>query len=798
MIHHKFVKKGAALALALAITVPALTPAAVAAKENVKIEFVTFNGMQAPSTIDQMVKTYTTASVDVQYSNGEIKNFPLSYKSLFKSEDQVATIATGEKIPAGTPIDMNGNPIVDASVPGKPYYISDAPDSNSLLNPIDGKLYMVTHYEYQSFDAAGQSAYGLVPASMSLTQLGQDKKTGVLTPNEVTKIDFSTVNGLWIPCNGSLSPWNTHLGSEEYEPDAREFAVLDSKTRSQVETFAQRYFNDKSKANPYFYGYTPEITVNNNGKATVEKHYSAGRFSHELMKMMPDNRTALFGDDGAYTTMFMYVADKEKDLSAGTLYAAKFTQTDAKNGGSGNLEWIKLGHSTDKEIKDIIDSGITFSHIFETSDTAQAGFTLIKQYGKTEYLKLKPGKEKEAAFLESRRYAAYVGATSEFNKMEGITSNEKDGKVYVAIADQSGGMEKNETDPTDHIQLPKIKSGATYQLDLKNGQKDSDGNVIDSPYVASFMSGLVVGEDLKESDAYGNTANVDKVASPDNLSYSEAMRTLFIGEDSGKHTNNFVWAYHVDTKELDRVLSVPAGAEATGLFAADNRNGFSYIFSNFQHPGDEVETKTITAVNKEELIKAVDEQIGINKTGGIGYITGLPSLTNMPDFTAPTVPTMNKVTDAIKHVSGKTEANATVKLYINNHYQSSTKADQAGNYTFSIAKQVAGTNISVTATDEAGNVSAEKSITVIDKTAPAIPSVDKINEKSKKVTGKAEKGATVKVYHGKKLLGKAVVNSKGKFTVNIKAQKEGTSLTIHATDKVGNQSKVCTIKVMAE
>ena len=81
---------------------------------------------------------------------------------------------------------------------------------------------------------------------------------------------------------------------------------------------------------------------------------------------------------------------------------------------------------------------------------------------------------------------------------------------------------------------------------------------------------------------------MDKVASPDNLSYSEAMRTLFIGEDSGKHTNNFVWAYNVDTKELERILSVPAGAEATGLFAADDRNGFSYIFSNFQHPGDEI------------------------------------------------------------------------------------------------------------------------------------------------------------------------------------------------------------------
>ena len=39
---------------------------------------------------------------------------------------------------------------------------------------------MVTHYEYQTIDAAGKSSYGLVPASMSLTELKQDEKTGEL------------------------------------------------------------------------------------------------------------------------------------------------------------------------------------------------------------------------------------------------------------------------------------------------------------------------------------------------------------------------------------------------------------------------------------------------------------------------------------------------------------------------------------------------------------------------------------------------------------------------------------------
>jgi secreted PhoX family phosphatase len=134
---------------------------------------------------------------------------------------------------------------------------------------------------------------------------------------------------------------------------------------------------------------------------------------------------------------------------------------------------------------------------------------------------------------------------------------------------------------------------------------------------------------MPSADAFGNTADVNSVANTDNLSYSEALRTLFIGEDSGMHTNNFVWAYNVDTKELSRILSNPAGAEATGLFAADNRKGHSYIMSNFQHPGDELDGKNITAVDKNELIKAMEKEIGIDRTGGVGFISGLPSLEDL-------------------------------------------------------------------------------------------------------------------------------------------------------------------------
>ena len=42
-----------------------------------------------------------------------------------------------------------------------------------------------------------------------------DPATGKLTVVDIKAIDFSAVHGIWKPCAGLLTPWNTHLGSEE-------------------------------------------------------------------------------------------------------------------------------------------------------------------------------------------------------------------------------------------------------------------------------------------------------------------------------------------------------------------------------------------------------------------------------------------------------------------------------------------------------------------------------------------------------------------------------------------------------
>ena len=591
---------------------------------------VEFSGMPAPSTDQERASAYTTASVTYVYSDGTKKTSALSFKPLYSSLDVITGVTGGQVY------DVNGAVLLDDN--GNPF-IANTPDANSLLKvegaPATGKggnpLYLVTHFEYVSTDSSvpPKDMYGKAPMAMKLSTIDQNQSSGELSVTALKNINMAGIHGLWIPCAGSLSPWNTHLGSEEYEPDAR---CLETNTCADlygkdsymaVLTSMNTYFGDATTAKAYNYGVLPEVTVKADGSTTVVAHRATGRISRELMQVMPDNRTAYQGDDGTYTVMTMFVADKAGDLSSGTLYAAKWSQTSDQNGGAANLTWIKLGSATDAELDKMVNAdNITFSDIFDVSDKEDAGFVKVvagHEKAKTEWLRLKSGMEKAAAFLETRRYAGYLGATTEFEKMEGVTVNAADRKVYVAMTRMSNGMEKaKDAGVPDDIRLPKNSAGAVYELDTAKSVTDSAGNAISSEYAAVSMKALVVGEDISK-DAVGNTANVDKIANPDNLKFSEKMRTLFIGEDGSTHINNFLWAFNVDTGKLSRILSVPAGAESTGLQAVENLNGFTYIMSNYQHPGDF--SSNIDPALKDRLKPLLDPH-----KGEVGYIGGIPSL----------------------------------------------------------------------------------------------------------------------------------------------------------------------------
>jgi secreted PhoX family phosphatase len=153
-------------------------------------------------------------------------------------------------------------------------------------------------------------------------------------------VDFSSVNGTWTNCGSSVTPWNTGLTSEEYEPIAADFNNVAGMSD---------YLG--SPANPYDYGWIVELAPSGvNDRVT--KRYAMGRFSHENSFVAGDNITVYYGDDGGSVMLFKFIAAEAGNLSAGTLYAAKITQM----GGTGaehtlQIEWIELGTAADADIE---------------------------------------------------------------------------------------------------------------------------------------------------------------------------------------------------------------------------------------------------------------------------------------------------------------------------------------------------------------------------------------------------------------------------------------------------------------
>ena len=597
-----------------------------------KASFVSawFGTMYAPTTVEQMATTYVASTLNVKLSDGTTQTSNLAYEPFFLTGTQVPD-GKGGTVLAGGYYDINNQAIIDATGGTSRQYFSDAPDGTSLLTVPKAKVtgvtgnhvFAVVQFEYTTLAANGTTdMYGKLPSPIAVLTLDQSPTTGKLSLVKYHNVDTSGVNGLWITCGASLSPWGTHLSSEEYEPDA--FAT---RTGSLLEGFSQSLYGDGTTANAYNYGHMPEVVVNPDGTGTIKKHYCMGRISHELVEVMPDQRTVLMGDDATNSAYFMFIADKAADLSAGTLYVAKVgTAANVSSpafsidptAAAAQMSWIKLGHATSAEIRALVDGGIKPADIMDvrSADPADASFKKVFANGKTEWIKVVAGQEKAAAFLETHRYAALVGASTCFTKMEGTTVNIKDKLAYSALQNIQSSMVKGNARSLPEVQVNQLIAGAVMALNLKAGQKDTSGANIVSDWVPVDIKALLTGEDYAVADALGNRANPNKIANPDNLKFSEKLRTLFIGEDSGQHTNNFLWAYNVDTKRLARVLSIPAGGESTGLHAVDEINGWTYIMSNFQHAGDSNYVKSNAALNT-----AINTNYNNKFAAAVGYIT---------------------------------------------------------------------------------------------------------------------------------------------------------------------------------
>lgn len=406
---------------------------------------------------------------------------------------------------------------VISSIAGEELLVSNDPDFNAFLPTGEGEGFLFTNWENR-------------PGGMSRAKLSRaDDGTWSVDMDATGMIDFSAVNGTWVNCFGTMSPWKTPLTSEElYFDNTADWNNPEYKYHEDNMMLA-KYLGEGKYPNPYDYGYIIEIT-DPAGSATPVKRFALGRFSHENSVVMPDQRTVYASDDGTGVVFYKFVADTAGDLSAGTLYAAKMTQLAEAAADpattSFRISWIELAHGSSDEIAGWIRE---FDGI-GVEDFA-AGETNYITDAEIEAWANGAAADNRVAFLETRKAAVAKGATGEFRKMEGVNINlagAADGSVpYMYMAMSSVG--KTMSDGEGDVDVAANKCGAVYEMKL-----DANFNV-------GMMVPVVAGHGYNKDNA-PNACPVDSVSNPDNIVVL-ADGAVVIGEDTGNHENNAMWIW---------------------------------------------------------------------------------------------------------------------------------------------------------------------------------------------------------------------------------------------------------------
>ena len=112
---------------------------------------------------------------------------------------------------------------------------------HSSLHVVGSKLFMISQLEdipsamvgvgtcpprlplHTAWGSAAPRSAPLPVLLQYVVELDQDAATGALTPTSIAPVDWSAYGGLLFACAGSTTPWGTHLGAEETDPDQRAF-----------------------------------------------------------------------------------------------------------------------------------------------------------------------------------------------------------------------------------------------------------------------------------------------------------------------------------------------------------------------------------------------------------------------------------------------------------------------------------------------------------------------------------------------------------------------------------------------
>lgn len=268
----------------------------------------------------------------------------------------------------------------------------------------------------------------------------------------------------------------------------------------------------------------------------------------------------------------------------------------------------------------------------------------------------------------------------------------------------------------------------------------------------------------------------------------------------------------VGTSEPFATVNIYEGTTLVGTGTADGTGNWSILLNTTLTTGAHSFTAQATDAAGNTSVSSASFSLTIDTTP-----PALPVLTSILDDVgnaATPVANGGLTNDAQPTLSGTAEAGSTVKIFDNGvQIGSVTATGGAWSFTPSPALGNGSHNLTFTATDAAGNVSAPTAGYVInvDTLAPSAPVISSVvddvgsvtgpitgptNDTRPTLNGTAEANATVRIYDGITLVGTVTADASGNWTLpqTTTTLTQGThNFTATATDAAGNTSVASTV-----
>lgn len=334
--------------------------------------------------------------------------------------------------------------------------------------------------------------------------------------------------------------------------------------------------------------------------------------------------------------------------------------------------------------------------------------------------------------------------------------------------------------------------------------KDANGNILGSDTAdgeGNFSITLTPVQNNNQilsvtaTDSAGNISQPSGIQAPD-LIAPDAPGNLLVSGDGTKVTG---------TAEPGSTVAITdANGNSLGNATAGTDGKFEVVLTTPQKNGEQ-----LTAIATDNAGNDSDS-----------------ATVDAPDITAPSIPVFGDVIDDVPEgegvltsgqttndprptFNGETEANATISIYDNGVKIGEAVANDQGVWTFTPESDLSpgSHTFTLTSTDESGNTS-DKSGSfniIVDTAAPTLPMITHLtddqtpntgfvnngqstNDDLPQINGTGAVGSTISVFEGNNLLGTAVVDTNGTWTLQLtEPLGEGPhNLTLSATNAAGN------------